>query len=238
MHNFISTIVDWLRPFFGAPIIGTEPTTVPPPGVKPTSPAPDTPPVEPPILPPTPPAANYEAIIDRIGMAFSTTLKKEQREAIALLLTECEAQGITDERKVAYILGTVYHECGFRSIKELRAKAGTPVWKMQEKYWHAGYYGRGFSQLTWRYNYKKFSPIVGFDLVKNPDKVLEPAIGAKIIVTGMRRGLFTGKDLDNYFNPTTTNWYDARRIVNGTFMADKVADAALKILPTLKGEEA
>lgn len=190
-------------------------------------------PIEPPILPPTPPVNKTRVLIDGIGKAFATTLKKEQREAITLLLNECKEQGVTDLRQVAYVLGTVYHECGFRSIKERRAKEGTEVWKMQEKYWHTGFYGRGFSQLTWRYNYKKFSPIVGFDLVKNPDKVLEPAIGAKIIVHGMRIGLFTNKSLDNYFNPTTTNWIDARRIVNGTFMADKVAAAAQKIFPIL-----
>jgi predicted chitinase len=127
----------------------------------------------------------------------------------------------------------VYHECRFRSIKEIKAKEGTAVWEMQKKYWHTGYYGRGFSQLTWQRNYAKFSPIVGRDLVASPDDALIPDVGAKIIVHGMVTGMFTGKALKGYFTDTKTDWLNARRIVNGTFMADKVADAAKKIHPLL-----
>lgn len=174
------------------------------------------------------------------GLARTLEMKltKEQGDNVRLLVSECESQGVTDLRQIAYVLATCHHECRFKSIKEIRAQPGTEVYKMQDRYWGTGFYGRGFSQLTWRKNYLKFSPVVGMDLVKNPDLVLSPEIGAKILVHGMRRGLFTGKDLDNYFNPTRTDWFNARRIVNGVFRAEMVADAAKKILPLLSIEVA
>lgn len=178
----------------------------------------------------------------RLAKTLKMTLTKAQCEAVRLLVMECEAQGVTDLRQIAYVLGTVYHECRFKSIKEIRAKPGSDVWKMQEAYWHTGYYGRGFSQLTWLKNYKKFEAVVNMDLVKNPDLALIPKVGAMILVYGMKHGTFVSNGmassirLDRYFNETTTNWYDARRIVNGTFRAEMVAEAAQKILPLLNTE--
>ena len=181
-----------------------------------------------------------ELITDELLAAFcvefKTTLTKAQGDAWRFIATECDAMVITDANQVAYILGTVWNECRFKSIKEIRAKQGTEVWKLQERYWHTGYYGRGFSQLTWSKNYKKFSPLVGRDLVKNPDDVLLPAVGAKIIVTGMAFGMFTGKRLSQYFTPSIRDWMGARSIVNGKlpgqkygFMAKECAEAAQKI---------
>lgn len=176
-------------------------------------------------------------ITENFLAALAATLKmkltRSQGNAVRLLCMECDKQGVTDVRQVTYILATVYHECRFKSIKEIRAKIGTSVFKMQEKYWHTGYFGRGYSQLTWRKNYQKFSPIVGLDLVSKPDLVLKPDVGAKIIVHGMRNGLFTGVSLDTYFNATRTDWFNARRIVNRVFRAQMVLDAALKIIPLL-----
>jgi len=173
--------------------------------------------------------------------ALNTTMTIKQGDAVRFITAECDAIGITDPRQVAYILGTVYNECRFKSIPEIRAKAGTAVWKLQEKYWHTGYYGRGYSQLTWKRNYAKFSGMIGVDLVKHPDKVLEPEVGAKIIVYGMFHGMFTGKKLATYFNAVAADWMSARAITNGKlkgqkygFMAKECADAALKILEVLK----
>lgn len=40
--------------------------------------------------------------------------------------------------------------------------------------------GRGFIQITGRANYKKFGDMIGVDLVKNPDKALEPEIADRL----------------------------------------------------------
>ena len=37
---------------------------------------------------------------------------------------------------------------------------------------------------------------------------------------------FTGKTLEDYFNDTTEDWYNARRIINGTQAAALVAETA------------
>ena len=39
--------------------------------------------------------------------------------------------------------------------------------------------------------------------------------------------------LDTYFNESREDWFNARKIVNGTFRAEMVAEAAKKILPLL-----
>lgn len=116
---------------------------------------------------------------------------------------------------LAYIMATVQGECQFLSIPERKAKEGTAVWEMQKKYWLTGYYGRGFSQLTWLQNYQKFSQLLGMDLVNNPDLALDPEVGAKILIMGMRDGLFTGKKLADYFESGRFDYFNARRMVNG-----------------------
>ena len=189
--------------------------------------------------------AMYSQKIDDQFLAdFAKVLNIEltvaQVNAIKLILFECDFYGITDARMVAYILGTCYHECRFMSIREIRAMPGTAVWKMQNRYWHTGFFGRGYCQLTWEKNYRKFTPIVGVDLVANPDAALIPKIGATILVYGMYKGMFSGVGLTKYFPPPPAQpkWLGARRIVNGTFQADLVAKAAKKILPLLENTTA
>lgn len=185
----------------------------------------------------------------QLAHTLEMKLTKDQGDNVRILVAECENQGVTDLRQIAYVLATAYHECRFKSIKEIRANPRgdamqRKVYKMQEAYWYTGFYGRGFCQLTWRKNYQKFSPVVGMDLVKNPDLVLRPEIGAKILVYGMKHGTFVAAglesmtNLDRYFNAEKTDWFNARRIVNGIFRAEMVAEAAKKILPLLTIEVA
>ena len=73
-------------------------------------------------------------ITDNFLAALAATLKmkltRDQGNAVRLLAMECDKQGVTDVRQATYILATVYHECRFKSIKEIRAKPGTVVFKM------------------------------------------------------------------------------------------------------------
>lgn len=172
------------------------------------------------------------------GLARTLNMKltRIQGEAIRQIAGYCDEYGVTDPRQVAYILATAYHECRFRSIREIRAPVGSAVWKMQNRYWHTGFMGRGLPQLTWEKNYRKFSSLVGLNLVKDPDAVLRPEVGAEILVYGMQNGLFSGVGLSKYFpaDGSPAKWIGARRIVNGTYQADLVAAAAKKILPLLQ----
>lgn len=48
------------------------------------------------------------------------------------------------------------------------------------------YRGRGFNQLTFKGNYKKYGDALGIDLVKNPELVNDPGIAAKIVALFMK----------------------------------------------------
>jgi len=150
-------------------------------------------------------------------------LSSEQTTNANLIMNECAKYG-SETDKLAYVLATAYHEANLRPIKEYKAKVGSSHWnKYQSRYWNTGFYGRGFVQLTWDYNYKKYSSIVGQDLVRNPDLVLQAGVAAKIICHGMFNGAFTGKSLKTYFYSGKQDWYNARRIINGTYKASEFA---------------
>jgi predicted chitinase len=85
------------------------------------------------------------------------------------------------------------------------------------------FYGRGYVQLTWANNYAKMAALTGADLVGHPDLALDPEIAAVILLEGMKGGMFTGVGLTRYFNETTDDPVNARRIINGT---DHAADIA------------
>lgn len=160
---------------------------------------------------------------------------QEQADNLATILRECAEHGVAMPEQVAYVVGTAWHEARLRCMPEIRAKHGTRVRAMQDRYWGTGYYGRGFVQLTWERNYRKFSDLLGIDLVGEPNRVLDPAIGAKILVLGMRDGLFTGVGLGKYFKEGyPPEWLNARRIVNGVFHAEYVSRAAVAAFGAMK----
>lgn len=90
--------------------------------------------------------------------------------------------------------------------------------------------GRGYTQITGTDNYRKFSAIVGVDLIKNPDFALQPDIAAKIMTHGMLYGLFTGV---GFRNKRPVDKYDlnkyvaARAIINGSDKALTIANYAI-----------
>lgn len=50
----------------------------------------------------------------------------------------------------------------------------------------------------------------------------------------MRDGKFTGTDLDDHFNVNESDWYNARRIINGTDKAVIIKDIAQEIYYIIK----
>lgn len=85
------------------------------------------------------------------------------------------------------------------------------------------FYGRGYVQNTWEDNYRKMSSVTGRDLVKSPDDAMIPEVAATIMFHGMEHGTFTGRKLADYFNSTTDDPVNARRIINGTDKAEEIA---------------
>jgi len=92
------------------------------------------------------------------------------------------------------------------------------------------YHGRGYCQITGKSNYKKAGDFLGLDLINNPELAKTPTSNAiKIILYGMHKGLFTGKKLSDYINNTKTDYFNARRIINGTDRAKDIKGFAVKL---------
>ncbi|MBV1707409.1 MAG: hypothetical protein KGQ37_09410 [Hyphomicrobiales bacterium] len=138
-------------------------------------------------------------------------------------------------RQLAYVLATIWHETAFtmQPIAEYGHGHGHAYGEVNHVTGHA-YYGRGYVQLTWLRNYRDFSPLVGCDLVHDPDAALEPAIAARIAVLGMLNGMFTGRRLRDFITDNRCNFLEARTIINGHDRAAIIAmyashfDAALE----------
>jgi len=96
------------------------------------------------------------------------------------------------------------------------------------------YKGRGFVQLTWYNNYKKMQDKFGVNLTNFPDKALEHNLAIKILIYGSEEGIFTGRKLNNYLNDKKTDYYNARRVINGTDKASTIENYAKKIEKCLK----
>ncbi len=149
---------------------------------------------------------------------FGGSLKQSQVDGLSAILDTWESgYAGKDDRWLAYMFATAHHETDrkFQAIEEYGKGKG-------KKY--PPYYGRGLVQLTWDYNYKKMGDQFGVDLVKHPEKALDLALSVKIMFYGMTNGSFTGKKLSQYFNPTTSDWVNARRIINGTDKANLIAE--------------
>jgi putative chitinase len=103
----------------------------------------------------------------------------------------------------------------------------------------ARYKGRGYLLLTGKRNYAKANQLLGLagtdsDLLKNPDKALDPEIAYRITGFIMHQGVLTGKKLQDYINDSGTNYVEARRIVNGLNKAAEIAEIAKKFEQILR----
>lgn len=162
------------------------------------------------------------------------SLPKWQKEPLMAIV----AEGIRRNRSIhhmAYVLATAHHETArFKYTHEIGKGSGRDygqnVLLIRGQY--VKFYGRGPSQLTWLHNYAKMSVRLSveldreIDLVSNPDLAAQPEYAAMIIWEGMISGLFTGKNLSDYLNPAVVDYKGARRIVNGTDKAKKIAKFA------------
>jgi hypothetical protein len=150
---------------------------------------------------------------------FEGALSQQQVDGqnVILALWEGDQTGtpMDDQRWLAYMLATTFHETGFRMwpIREQGSES-----YLQEKEYHP-YYGRGYVQLTWEDNYRNAGAALGLiddrDLVEHPELALDSLIGARVMFRGMAEGWFTGKKLGQYFNDEDDDPVGAREIING-----------------------
>jgi putative chitinase len=172
---------------------------------------------------------------DKIRKSLFKKLTQSQVDGLTAILDEWEGRKLDDLRWLAYILATTYHESGhtMQPVAEYGKGKGRKYGIPDAITGHI-YYGRGFSQITWKSNYEKFSKLLKVDIVNNPDLAMDTRISTDILFEGMLHGLFTGKKLADYFNDKGADWTNARRIINGKDCAELIAGYAQKFYEALK----
>ena len=138
-----------------------------------------------------------------------------------LIIQEASKRGLL-RNQLAYVLATTYHETA-HTMKPVR-EYGSEKYLKSKKYYP--YVGRGYVQITWETNYKKASIKLGVDFIKNPNLLMEPKYAAPILLDGMIEGWFTGKKLSDYITLQTSDFVNARRIINGVDKKDLIAGYA------------
>jgi putative chitinase len=179
------------------------------------------------------------------GALFDGALKQRQVDGLTTILDYWEAHHAEkDDRWLAYLLATAHHETD-RTIAPIK-EYGSDAYFMR-RYDITGenpklarrlgntiegdgalFCGRGFVQLTGRYNYQDWSNRLGVDLIANPQLALDTAIATRILIEGATLGTFTGRKLANYLNADKADWRNARRVINLLDKADLIAGYALR----------
>ncbi|MES2669753.1 MAG: peptidoglycan-binding protein [Pseudomonadota bacterium] len=165
---------------------------------------------------------------DGYGRSAASPITSDQ--AVRLIVRTCLEEGITDERQIAYVLATAEHESqNFTKPEEDygRQQATRLGYEGGEEF-----FGRGYAHLTHRDNYQRLGDALGRgdDLANNPALAADPEIASRVLVVGMRDGLFTTRGLSDYIpegaTADTADYENARRIINGTDRQDDIAALA------------
>lgn len=162
----------------------------------------------------------------------------------------------------AYMLATAFHETAhtMQPLRETRAASDAAAIRILDSafargklhwvskpYWRfdadgKSWLGRGLVQLTHKVNYDRLGKRIGVDLVADPTLAMTMPVAIRIMIEGMRLGLFTGKALDDFLDGVDEadredfrEFSNARRIINGTDRAADIARAALVFEKALKG---
>lgn len=162
------------------------------------------------------------AFFAKVRAAFGP-LKQAQVDGFETLLAATASWPVSWR---AYALATAWHETAFtmQPIAEYGKGKGRPYGSQTNAAGQAAY-GRGYVQLTWPMNYDRADRELGLNgaLSANYDLALRPDIAAQIMKRGMEEGWFTGKKLGDYL---PGDYVNARRIINGTDKAAKIAGYA------------
>lgn len=157
---------------------------------------------------------------------FGGRLSETQVDGITRIVDYWELMKLRDERHLAYILATVFHETAH--TMQPVTEYGTKAYLRGKPYWP--WIGRGLVQITWEANYKKFN-------IRHPEEALEWDTALRVCFTGMTKGSFTGKKLSDYFNDRIEEPKKARAIINGTDKSGLIADYYTAFMGAIKASK-
>lgn len=142
--------------------------------------------------------------------------------------------------QMAYGLATVYHETA-QTMQPITEYGSTSYFNKYEPGTKLGkqlgntkpgdgakFKGRGYVMITGRANYQKAGDKLGVDLINHPEKACDREIARQIMRRGCWEGWFTGKKFTDYLNDTEKDYYNCRRVINGTDKASTIAGYAEK----------
>jgi len=198
------------------------------------------------------PAADLDEETDAIVAVTPRAHRASARSAVPVLLMAARTGGITHLRRIAYLLATALYDSQF-GAHLVEPGSGTFVdgrdrtFERFEPHTELGqalgntlpgdgerFRGRGFVPVRGRAAYAAWSkrlelPDIAVNgtmlpfFVAHPAAMARPQIAAQTIVRGMRDGIFTGIALGMYVNDKKTDFYNARRTVDGLRGARDVA---------------
>lgn len=162
------------------------------------------------------PAAFFAHIRGKLG-----ALDQDQVNGFNDLLTAMSPWSLYD---AAYGLATAWWETNKTMQPVREAYWLSEDWRKKNLRYYP-WYGRGYVQLTWDYNYQKADDELGLggDLFADPDLAMKADIAAQIMVRGMDEGWFTGKKNSDYAG---RDYVARRKMINGTDHDDDIASIA------------
>jgi|NOAtaT_7_FD_contig_31_1063947_length_1638_multi_7_in_0_out_0_3 hypothetical protein len=173
----------------------------------------------------TPPTSGRRNLADATFGKAPSPVGWTRQELRTNLIAEAAKVGLTLKTQLAYMMATIEWETAgtFEPVRE--AFWLSEHWR-SVNFRYYPYYGRGYVQLTWKDNYSKYSGITGLDLVGNPDLAMQPEVSLTILVDGFKHGRFTTRYLEEFVNGTNTDYFNARKCINGLDKAPEIADIA------------
>lgn len=154
-------------------------------------------------------------------------LNQDQVNNINLIVEFCNKHFL-EYNQAAYVLATAWHETNQTMLPVIEAYWLSEDWRKKNLRYYP-WYGRGYVQLTWEYNYRKADQKLGLNgaMLKDPSLAQVPKYAAEILVLGSKEGWFTGKKLSDYIGKINKDYKQARRVINGLDKSQKIANEAV-----------
>lgn len=174
-----------------------------------------------------------ESILTRLKTTMTPPIADTQSAIIAL----ASLMRLPYESHSAYIFATTQWETAgaWQPVKEAYWVNDAEAWRERNlRYWP--WYGRGFVQLTWEDNYKKYGAILGMPLAAEPDLACRVDVALFVLIHGFSTGLFTGRKLIDYVKTEEpVDFVNARKCINGNDKKYEIAALADQFYGELDG---